>query len=186
MKKIFPLIAITSLLVLFGCTKTIDTDTTVTPDEQPVAERQTYESKTDNFSIDYPGLREFEENVYGSNVMFFTPLSEGDQLRENIGIIKKELDKEYTLDDYYAITKPELESMITDFVEVSNDLITINNLDAKKLIYQGTQGETKLQREQIYLIKDNYVYIITYTATQDTFGEFTEQIDEMAATLKIN
>lgn len=186
MKKILSLVFIVSLLVLFGCTKIINTDTTITPDEQSVTEQQTYESKTDNFSINYPGLREFEENVYGSNVMFFTPLSEGDQLRENVGIIKKELDKEYTLDDYYAITKPELESMITDFVEVSNNPITIDNVEGKILIYQGTQGDAKLQREQIYLIKDNYVYIITYTATQDTFSEFIDQINEMAATLEIN
>lgn len=71
--------------------------------------------------------------------MFFTPLKENDKLRENIGIMKKDLDKNYSLDEYYVLTKPELESMIPDFVEISKENISINNIDAQKLIYQGTQ-----------------------------------------------
>lgn len=117
--------------------------------------------------------------------MFFTPLTEGDTLKENVGVMKKALDKDYTLAEYYTITKPELIKLIPDFTEISNETIKINDIDAQKLIYKWTQGTTKLQREQIYLIKNKAVYIITYTATEATFNEFAQKIDEMAATLEI-
>jgi len=103
--------------------------------EQNVPERQAYENKTDGFSIQFPGTRNFQENVYGSSVMFFTPLLSGDTLKENVGIMKKALDKDYTLDDYYATTKPELVKLIPGFTEVSNEKIQINGMDAQKLIY---------------------------------------------------
>jgi len=154
-------------------------------EQQNVPERQTYESKKDGFSIQFPGTRTFEEGVYGSSVMFFTPLTENDQLKENVGIIRQDLDKAYTLAEYYDITKPELVSLIPEFTEISNETIKINDMDAQKLIYKGTQGETKLQWEQIYLIKDKNVYIATYTATEKTFAEFVQKFDEMAVTLEV-
>lgn len=117
--------------------------------------------------------------------MFFTPTLSGDTLQENIGIMKKALDKDYTLDDYYAITKPELIKLIPGFTELSNETIKINDLDAQKLIYVGTQGTRKLQWEQVYLIKNKAVYILSYTATTSTFADYVQKIDEMVATLEI-
>jgi hypothetical protein len=67
--------------------------------------------------------------------MFFTPLTEGDQIKENVGIMKKPLDKDYTLDEYYTITKPELLKLIPGFTEISNTTIQINNIGAQELIY---------------------------------------------------
>ena len=117
--------------------------------------------------------------------MFFTPLLSGDTLKENVGVMKKVLDKDYTLDEYYALTKPELIKLIPNFTEVSNEKIQVNGIDAQKLIYKWTQGETKLQWEQVYLIKNKAVYIVTYTATEVTFSQFNQKVDEMVATLEI-
>lgn len=188
MKKSLSLAFLASLLVLFGCAKTPSTpgtdDLSATTTEE-AATAQTYESKTDKFTLQFPATRTFEENVYGSSVMFFTPLAQDDKLRENIGIVKKTLDKEYTLDEYYTLTKPELQNLIPNFVEVSNETIKIKDMNAQKLIYQGTQGEVKLQWAQVYLIKNKVVYIITYTATEDTFNEFIKNVDDMVATLEL-
>lgn len=195
MKKIISLALGISLLVLFWCSKIwtpaitnttgalIDSTTITT--QTAVAERQTYENKTDGFSLQFPGTRTFQEKAYGSSVMFFTPLISGDTIKENVGIMKKPLDKDYTLDDYYTLTKPELVKLIPNFTEISNETIQVNGLDAKKLIYTWTQWDAKLQWEQIYLIKNQAAYIITYTATATTFKDFSQKIDQMLATLEI-
>ncbi len=177
----------TSLFFLFGCTKTwpVSPNTISTTNQQNDIDRQTYTSKKDRFSIQFPGGWTFQENVYGSTVMFFSPTDENDKIRENIGIIKEALDKEYTLDEYYDITKWQLTQLIPGFTEVTNETITINDTKAKKLIYKGTQGNTKLKREQVYLIKNSNIYIITYTAAEDTFDSFIQQFDEMITTLEI-
>jgi len=67
--------------------------------------------------------------------MFFTPVLSGDTLKENVGVMKKTLTKDYTLDEYYTNTKPELIKLIPGFTEVSNTTIQVNGMDAKKLIY---------------------------------------------------
>lgn len=186
MKKILSLVLAAGLLFLFWCAKTTPatTDTTMTNQEN-APERQMYENKEYWFSIQFPGNRIFEEKKFGADVMFFTPLGEWDQLQENVGVMKKALDKDYTLTEYYELTKPELIKLIPEFTEISNEPIKINDIDAQKLIYKGKQGDTKLQREQIYLIKNKNVYVLTYTATEDTFNEFAQKVDEMAATLEI-
>ena len=198
-KKFLSLLLVTCSIVLFGCTKiwspsdtqvlntwaistwSVDTSTP----QQNVPERQSYTNKTDGYSIQFPGDRTFQEHVYGSSVMFFSPLSSWDTIKENVGITKKTLDKTYTLDDYYTITKPELIKLIPGFIEISNQSIKVNDIDAKKLVYTGTQWATTLEWEQVYVIKNTVVYILTYTATEATFNQYTQKVDEMVATREI-
>jgi hypothetical protein len=186
MKKIISLVLATSLLVLFGCTKNQPISDVTTTDIQDTITWQTYEATSHEFTLQYPDTRTFEENVYGSLVMFLSPLGEGDTLKENVGIAKKELERSYSLDDYSTLHHQQnIIKIFPDYTEVSNETITINNIEAKKIIYTLTQGDTKLQQETIYIIKDKIVYIITYTALQSTFDEFAQTIDEMISTFEI-
>ncbi|MFA7298767.1 MAG: PsbP-related protein [Candidatus Absconditabacterales bacterium] len=192
MKKILSLLLVGGFIFLFGCAKngttdptTIETTTTDTViNEQVTDERQTYESKKDAFSIQFPGTRTFQENVYGSSVMFSSPTNEEDKIRENVGIMKKPMSKEYTLEEYYALTKSELEAQ-ADYAEVENTTITINGVEAKKIIFKSSMNNTKLQFEQVFLIKNKIAYIITYTATEDTFDQYIKKVNEMIITLEI-
>jgi len=146
-KKSVIIVLSMGLFFLLGCTKTtapttINSSPTITgtdvvsdTNEPQVAERQTYTNKVDRFSLQFPGTRTFQEKVFGSSVMFFTPLLSGDTIKENVGVMKKALDKNYTLDEYYALTKPELIKLISGFTEVSKESITVNDIDAQKLIY---------------------------------------------------
>jgi hypothetical protein len=45
---------------------------------------------------------------------------------------------------------------------------------------------TKLKFEQVFLIKNNFAYILTYTATEATFDQYAQKVNEMATTLEIN
>lgn len=129
MKKLFSLALLVSLIFMFGCTNNLMSTTEST-------ELQTYENKTNNFSIQFPITREFEENVYESDVIFFTPMEENDTIRENISINKEELEKNYNLDEHYILTKTKLENTIPEFVEISKENITINNNSGYKIIFQ--------------------------------------------------
>ncbi len=188
MKKTFSLVLAVSLLFLFGCTKNGTTPTEITTlpaDQQDVPERQTYENKEYNFTIQVPGARTFQENVFNAVVMFKTPVTEGDTITENVGIAISTLDKEYTIDDYYAITKPQLEERIAWFTEISNENLDINGIQGKKLVYKGKQGSYDIQWKETYIIKEKTLYVITYTATVDTYEQYAEKVDEIITTLEI-
>lgn len=151
---------------------------------QNTPERQTYQNKPNGFSLQFPGDRTFQENVYGAAVVFSSPITETDKIKENVSVVKKPLTKEYTLEDYYTLLKEELVKQ-PDYMEIENSTIKVNNLDAKKMIFKSSSNNTKLEFEQIVLIKNKAVYILTYTATEATFKEYAQKIDEMIATLEI-
>jgi hypothetical protein len=69
--------------------------------------------------------------------------------------------------------------------EIENSIIKINNLDAKKIIFTSTFEDKKLQFEEIFIIDNNFLYTITYTATQDTFDEYIKKVNKMVASIKI-
>ncbi len=153
-------------------------------EEQSQVVLSTYQNKPYGFSLQFPSDRTFEENVYGSTVMLFTPQATGDKLRENVGIIVQELPQSYTLDEYATLTISELEQMIPEFKIVSTgSVILADNYPAYTIMYQGKQGQFDLQRQQVFGIIDKQVYIITYTATTDTFSSFMDEVHTIISSL---
>ena len=147
--------------------------------------RQPYDNTIKWFSLQVPETRTIQEHVFQSDVVFFSPLGQWDTIKENISVLQKPLDKTLTPSEYYDITKPELAKTMQDFVEVSNETININGIDAQKVIYKGTQWGLVLEREQVYFIKDNASYVVTYTAPATTFDQFAQTMDAMIATFEI-
>jgi hypothetical protein len=193
MKKALSLIVLTVSLFLFGCAKNVSPSTgdstgnalTTTGDiQQNLPKRQTYQNKTDGFSLQFPGDRTFQEKVYGASVMFSSPISETDKIKENVSIAKKPLSKDSTLEEQYTLLKEVLTKQ-ADYLEVENSSIKVNDIDAKKTIFKSSLNSTKLQFEQVLLIKDKALYIFTYTATEATFGDYIQKVNEMVATLEI-
>ena len=193
MKNFLSLILLAGSIFLLGCTKPVPVDietstwTNTTPTnipEENIPKRQSYENKIDGFSLQFPGDRTFQEKVYGASVVFTSPITETDKIKENVMIVKSPLDKPYTLEEYYLILKAESAKQ-PNYVEIESSTIKINDLDAKKIIYKSTSNSTKLQFQQVLFIKDDFVYTFTYTATEATFAEYAQKINEMIATLEI-
>jgi len=167
-------------------TATVTTTTgmdTTTP-QQTVAERQPYKNKTDGFSLQFPGDRTFQENVYGASVMFSSPVSATDKIKENVSIIKKTMSKNYTLEEYYTLNKDAL-TKEPNYTEVQVSTIKVNDLDSKKVIFTYTDHGTNLKVEQLLIIKNNIAYTLTYIATEATFNDYAQKVDEMIATREI-
>ena len=111
--------------------------------------------------------------------------SADDKLKENVGIGVTTETKTYTLDEFRQVRKASFDKQFSGFVEVSNENIKINDMDAKKVIYTCMQENMKLKFEEVYVVKGNTRYIITYTATEGTFNEFAKNVDEIIATFEI-
>jgi hypothetical protein len=58
-------------------------------------------------------------------------------------------------------------------------------MDAKKIIFKSIYKDYKLQFEEVFIIKNTTLYTITYTATEATFNDFAQQVNEMIATFEI-
>ncbi len=120
-------------------------------------------------------------------VMFFSPQGgSGDKFKENLGIVSETLPSDMTVDEYYALAKPQLQQIVKDYTELSNANITLDGLTAKKIIYQGTQSTYKLQREQVFFIKNKVAYVLTYTAVADTFNDRSKDAEKIINSFKAN
>lgn len=169
-------------LIVSGCTQPsqpIDTST------EAAASVQHYESATDGFAIEYPSDWTFQEHVYNTSVMFFSPLKSWDDIKENVSITKTALNKPYTLEEYYAINKSDLASLKPWFTEVSNKLITLHDKQFQQLIYTGMSNGIELKWQQLSYIYNQSIYVLTYTATSTTFDEYIDAVNAMVATLEI-
>lgn len=116
--------------------------------------------------------------------MFSSPLSATDKIKENVSIIKKPMSKNYTLEEYYTLNKDAL-TKEPNYTEVQTSTIKVNDLDAKKIIFTYTDHGTNLKIEQLLIIKNNFSYTLTYIATEATFNDYTQKVDEMIATREI-
>lgn len=126
-----------------------------------------------------PDAWTFQENVFNSLVMFYAPQNDGNKAKENLGILSEELTGDIDLSGYYELTRGNVESVIADYKFISTENIKIQDMDAIKLTYQGTQNQMDLEREQVMLIKGETAYVFTYTATQDSFAKHLEDADSI-------
>ena len=57
---------------------------------------------------------------------------------------------------------------------------------ANQIIYTGKDEDTKLKNLQIWTLKGDKAYIITYTAAIDDYDEFIKTVNEMINSFEIN
>jgi hypothetical protein len=147
-KKMLTLMSLTTIVVsLTGCvsktepatnetlTETEITETT-TATETPSNEPYEYINKDKGFSFTLPAAWTFQENVFGSLVMFFAPQTEGDKTKENLGVSIVELTGKVDLKSYYELAKGILESKTNDFKIEKEEELTINGENAMKIIFK--------------------------------------------------
>ena len=128
------------------------------------------------FAVVYPTDWESNEG-FGVSAMFLSlQESEEDAFRENFSVVTEELPTPMSVSDYYDASLVHLESLIPEFNELSKTETTIAGIDALEIMYQGTQDGVVLQRNQVFLVKDTKAYIMTYTATEDTYESFLESV----------
>ncbi len=145
-----------------------------------------YHNSHANFSIQYPQNWELQENTLGSQVLFLSPQNSGDLFRENVSVVTENLNDNITVDSYYDAAKVHLQKFINNFEEISNKNMNIGNLNAKIVEYIGTQGTYNLKRQQIFLIKNQTAYIITYTASRNHFDDTLDLVQKMVESISID
>ena len=164
MKKLLFLISLVGITFLVGCGTA----------KTQIGPMKTFDAT--GFSIQYPATRAAQPNVFGAQLMLFSPQASGDMLREFVGIVSEKLPSDMSVDNYYTMAvKPQINLNIKDYTEISNESLTLNGVAAKKIVYKGSQVNMPLQRMQVLAIKNKVVYIITYTATQETFATLEQE-----------
>ena len=93
----------------------------------------------------------------------------------------------YTAKDYWADHEKELGSLLTDIEYSAKDKAKkLDKQDAMRYVYTAKLGETEYKYMQTVCIKDETVFLITYTSTPELYAEHTEEIEKILDNFKFN
>ena len=98
----------------------------------------------------------------------------------NISMMAFELDRTFTgVADYWASYEPDLKAMFPDLEYTDQSEVTLDGVPAMQYIYTGTLSDLTYKIMQLVAIKDNTIYIFTYTATVDKYDTHIEDVIAM-------
>ncbi|MBN1658635.1 MAG: hypothetical protein JXA93_09555 [Anaerolineae bacterium] len=133
------------------------------------------------FTLEYPAEWEIVERTAENSVLFLTPQTADDDLfRENMGVLRQELDDpSTTVGDYTREFLAAAPEMIDNFQVVRSEPAKLSGLPAHRVVYAGSQGGMLLGWQQVWTISDGHAYILTYTADPAGFDPFLDDANSI-------
>lgn len=150
-----------------------------TKSDTKIKEDKLYQNKKEWFSIQILTWREVRENINWLLVSICPPRKLWNVIKENLSINTDTQSGNQTIEEYYTQQKEWIQNRIKDFKEISKEEYKIGKEKWIKVIYQWTLWVNKLQWQQIIFYKNWKIFLITYTATQNTFNQHLDNINEI-------
>lgn len=179
-KKVFLGVGITAVvaiaIVLFSQFKT------------PTPIILTKEYSEDGVKIKYPEAwtrQDVKNPVTQELVIFLSPKqSDSDKFQEKLTISLEDLSS--TLDESRNLFIQEIKNSVSEAKIVDSSETTLANKRANQLIFTGKDGENSLKNLQVWTLKGEQAYVITYTATIDDYERFLPTAEKMIQSFEIN
>ena len=134
-----------------------------------------------NFKIKYPVNWEKRVAKMNTIVAFVAKLENPlEKFRENFTIMVRETDLEPSLlDELIDIEITQLKEAFLDFQLIKKKKTNLSQIPAYLLIYIGKKKDFEVKIMQYYTIKDNLIYLLTYTTEIEKFDKFLKIIKKM-------
>ena len=141
------------------------------------------------YAIQYPGDWTVDRSgLMGAKFMLFAPLdSDTDVFKENINLQVTDLGAPdvVTLDVFAEAAAEQIKQYINDAEMVRSEKKGTGKAEYYEVEFTGSQGDLVLHWEQHYRIRDRYVYILTFTASKETFDAYKALAEKILGTFQI-
>jgi hypothetical protein len=130
----------------------------------------------DSFAVPSPSSWEMDySGRMGTSFILFSPEdSLHDYFRENVNLVQEYVTgQSVTLDGYVE----QAVNILKDYMNDLEDLEVVMEGDSYWLSYKGIQGAMKLKMKQRVMLRNEVVYILTYTALIDRKSDHDEAAD---------
>jgi serine/threonine protein kinase len=149
-----------------------------TSNRKSIEEAIAYKAIDYGFQIEYPKTwtkQDVEDPITGEIVAFISP-SEGeyDLFQERIVITIEDLPNNLkTLEDYKEELIDKLRDPKNNALTIEEERkIKISDRPAYKIVYSRKDGQIELQQMEVFTIKNNQVYVLTYSAERAKYSKF--------------
>ena len=142
-----------------------------------------YENSDYGIEVEHPqkwSIQE-EDDFVNPGIIFLSPEeNNADNFQEKVKLSVEKLSTPLSLNEYTEQAVREIES--SNSIIEQPKKITLANREGRKVIYQGKDGRKRLE---VWTIKNQKAYIVTYTAEPDKFKKFSKQSDTIIQSLEI-
>lgn len=151
--------------------------------------QDTYQThKTDNYSIEFPNNWTLDTSgKMNSEFLLFSELLENDSFSENVNLLIQDLKgQKITLETFVELSENQIKTLVSNSKIYDRETITINDIIYHQIIWSGFIAEKDLKFIQHFYVIDEKAYILTYTATIQTFEDYLELGTSILNSFKIN
>jgi archaellum component FlaF (FlaF/FlaG flagellin family) len=146
-----------------------------------------YENPNYKIKMSYPSYLKKQEEISGEVIFFLSPQnSSTDAFPANLDIIVQNISSTpLSLEEFTNLSVAQMREMVPDNNITDSRKATLAKEDAYLLSYTGTQGLLKLKWMSVYTIKNDTLYLITYTAGADKFSNYLPTVSKMLDSFEI-
>ncbi len=149
-----------------------------------------YENTQYQIKIKYPESWQLQiKDIYVAGVTELATIispkqNDTDRFQEKINIDIEEFSG--TLADSKQLLIDEIKNTLPDAQIINTSSTTLAFKQANQIIYTGKDGDIELKNLQIWTLKGNKAYVITYTAAIDDYDQFINTAKEMINSFEID
>lgn len=147
----------------------------------------TYENPAYRLKLSYPSNLRKQEEISGDIMFFLSPQdSTIDAYPANLDIMVLNLSAQpMSLDTFTDQSLAEIQGIVPDYNLTDSRKASLGKEDAHLIAYTGTQGLLKLKWMSVYAIKNDILYLVTYTAGADRFQLYLPAVSKMLDSFEI-
>jgi eukaryotic-like serine/threonine-protein kinase len=127
------------------------------------------------YSIKYPDDWRLEESSNTSFTLGAPSDGDDDAFVENINFVSYPVTG-YLPKDYAQYSKTTLPQKIKNFKVVEEKEVKQGDKTGYYMIFKGKQGNQALKWKQYYFIKNGMAYVLTFSAQENMFSEYSKKI----------
>ena len=163
--------------------KSVDTSTVITNKTYTMQHYLTYENPIYQIKIQYPAYWEKKDQGLGGDnvVKFVIPQQRFPSLFVQI----EDLDSSKLLQEYTYDKINHLRQLFLNFNIIEQNPTTLAGNNAYKIVYTFTLEQINFKRMDIWTIKDDRVYLISYLVEMEKYSSYLPTIQKMVDSFEI-
>ncbi|WP_293128166.1 serine/threonine-protein kinase [Microcoleus sp. bin38.metabat.b11b12b14.051] len=147
-----------------------------------------YENLENSLKMKYPGnwdKQALSNAVSQEVVKFISPIQkDGDRFQEQVTVMV-ERSSNKTLDDYTKSSKQEILKLDKNAKIVEDRESTLAEQSGHRVVYTTKQGDLDLKKLQVWTLKHDRAYLITYQAEAGKYEEFLPVVEKMIKSVEV-
>ena len=173
------------ILFALSLTSTLQAAGPETPISTEVPSLEKYVNKEKNYSIEYPSDWK-KSDVPRLDIVLFAPQKSKEvESYASMNIVAEKVGPEITLNQFYTESTSNLKEALSNVQIEKIGESQMNGVPSKWTLYVHEMKNIKFKVLQYFIVTNETVYLMTFSSTTDTFGDYQKDFEKIAASFHL-